>query len=248
MFKILRLFLFMLKYFLLLLFCGFVSTALGQDVFKGKVYEIKTHITLSGIEVRNMTNKLVTTTDDKGGFSISAKKGDLVIFKGFSYVADTLIVASLSQNVYLIPRSNMLKEVKVTTDSTTKFNHYSDPMYHGQAVVYQRDANFAPVGGIAIRFHDSHGSEKKREKLAKEMSDQQTQDEINKVFNTENLAKYVPLKGDDLKGFIALYTPAPEVYKQPGFNLLIYLSDSYKKFQALPEDQRHPSAVNDLGN
>jgi hypothetical protein len=238
----------MIRYLLLFLFCVTASFAFGQNALKGKVYEIKTHITIAGIEVSDITNKEITTTDDQGRFSINAKKGDLVIFKGFTYEPDTLLVTNFSQDVYLTPRQNMLKEVKVTTDSTTRYNSYYDPMYHGQAVVYQRDANFNPVGGLAIRFHDSHSSEKKHARLAKEEQDQQTQDEINKVFSADNLAKCVPLKGDDLKGFIALYTPTPEAYKDPGFNLLVYLSDCYKKFRALPEDQRHPSAINDLLN
>lgn len=238
----------MLKYFLLLVLCVSVSAAFGQDVFKGQVYENKTHITIAGAAVMNITNKGFTTTDDKGRFSIGAKKGDIVVFGGFAYEPDTLVVTSLTQDVYLEPRGKMLNEVKVKTDSTKRFNHYYDPMFHGQPVVYQRDADFRPTGGIALRFNDSHGSEKKRAKLAKEMSEQSTQDEINKVFSPENIAKYVPLKGDDLKGFIALYTPTPEDYKQPNFNLLIYISDCYKKFQALPQDQRHPSAVNELGN
>jgi hypothetical protein len=244
----LLLFLGMFRYFLLFLFCITASCVFGQDVLKGKVYEIKTNIAIAGVQVSDITNKEVTTTDDKGHFSINAKKGDLVIFNGFTYEPDTLLVTSLSQDVYLTPRQNMLKEVKVTRDSTTKFNNYHDPMYHGQPVVYQRDADFRPVGGIAIRFNDSYSSEKKHARLEKEVQDQQTQEEINKVFSADNLAKYVPLKGDDLKGFIALYMPTPEVYKDPAFNLLVYLNDSYKKFQALPEDKRHPSAVNDLTN
>jgi len=236
----------MLKYFLLLLCCVSVSAVFGQDVFKGQVYENKTNITIAGAVVTNITSKGFTTTDDKGRFSISAKKGDLVVFGGFSYEPDTLVVTSLTQDVYLVPRGKMLNEVKVKTDSTTRFNKYYDPMFHGQPVVYQRDADFRATGGIALRFNDSHGSEKKREKLAREMNEQAMQNEINKVFSAGNIAKYVPLKGDDLKGFIALYTPTAEDYKQPNFNLLIYLSDCYKKFQALPEDQRHPSAVNEL--
>src|ERR1700760_3882646 len=116
----------MFKYFLLLLFCVTVSAAFGQDVFRGKVYEHNTHIVVGGIEVRNMTNKTVTTTDDKGNFTIGAKKGDLVIFKGFSYEPDTLVVTTLTQEVYLIPQSRMLKEVQVKNDSTSRFNHYYD--------------------------------------------------------------------------------------------------------------------------
>jgi len=245
----LLLFLGMFKYFLLLfLFCISASFVFGQDVLKGKVYEIKTNVAIAGIEVSDITNKEVTTTDDKGRFAINAKKGDLVVFKGFTYQSDTVLVTSFSQDVYLTPRQNMLKEVKVTRDTTTRFNHYYDPEFHGQHVVYQRDDTLGYKGGIAIRFNDSHSSEKKHARLEKEVKDQQTQDEINKVFSTDNLAKYLPLKGDDLKGFIALYTPTPEVYSQYSFNLLVYLNDSYKKFQALPEDKRHPLAVNDLLN
>lgn len=229
----------MLKYFLLLLFCISISTAFGQDVFKGKVYEFKTHETIGGIEVRNMTNQQVTTSDEKGRFSIPAQKGDLVIFKGFSYAADTVVVTAQTQEIYLIPRSKMLTEVKVKTDSTTRFNTYYDPQFHGQPVVYQRDANLNYKGGIAIRFNDSHSSEKKREKLEKELADQKTQDEIDKTFTPDGLTKYVPLKGQDMLDFISLYTPTPAQYSAKNFSLLIYLNDCYKKFQLLTPEQRH---------
>lgn len=236
-----QLFLFMLKYFLLFLLCISVTTVFGQDVFKGQVYEIKTHIGLSGIEVHNMANKAVTMTNDKGGFSISAKKGDLLILKAFSYQPDTVLITSMTlQEIYLIPRSNMLKEVKVVTDSTKNFSKpYYDPQFHGQPVVYQRDDNLNYKGGIAIRFHDSHGSEKQRAKLAKEMSDQKAQDEINKTFSPTNVAKFLPLKGQDIYDFIALYTPTTDQFQEKGFSLLLYLNDSYKKFLQLSPEERH---------
>jgi len=236
----------MLKYFLVLLFCATVSTAFGQDVFSGTVYENKTHVVIAGIEVKDITNKRITTTDDKGRFVITAKKGDLVTFNGFSYEPDTLVVSSLSDEVYLIPKQNMLKEVKVTTDSTTRFNHYYDPQFHGQPVVYQRDANLNYKGGIAIRFNDSHSSEKKRAKLEKEMGEEKTQDEINKLFTPDGLSKYIPLKGQDMLDFIGLYTPTPEEYTDKSFSLLLYLNDCYKKFQDLPPDQRHVEKLPDL--
>lgn len=229
----------MLKYFLLFLFCITVSAAFGQDVLKGKVYEFKTHEVVGGIEVRNMTNQQVTTSDEKGRYTIPAKKGDLVIFRGFSYVPDTLVVTTLTQEVYLIPRSKMLKEVQVKTDSISRFNHYYDPQFHGQPVVYTRDEKLNYTGGITIRFNDSHSSEKKHAKLEQELTDQKTQDEIDKTFTPDGLAKYVPLKGVDMLDFISLYTPTPEQYAAKNFSLLLYLNDCYKKFQALTPEQRH---------
>jgi hypothetical protein len=229
----------MLKYILLLVFCASVSVAFGQDAFSGTVYEFKTHIGIAGVEVRNMTSRAVTTTDEKGRFLIGAKKGDLMIFKSFSYAPDTLVVTTATQEVYLVPMSKMLKEVKVKTDSTTRFNSYYDPEFHGQPVVYQRDGDMNYKGGIAIRINDSHSSEKKHAKLEKELSDQQTQDEINKLFTPEGLTKYVPLKGQDMADFIALYTPTPDQYSAKNFSLLLYLNDCYKKFQQLPPEKRH---------
>jgi len=248
MFRI-YLFLTMLKRFqLLVIFCLTAPALFAQQgILKGKVFEEKTRISLADIRVKNLTSKLSTTSDDKGRFSIAAKNGDVLVFSsGFAYKSDTLLITDMHErDVFLTPQSKFLNEVKVTTDSTKNLNTYYDWMYHGQTVVYQRDANMNAVGGVAIRLWYWKKDEHKREKLEKEIKEEQQTDDINRVFVPKIIGKYVPLTGKDLDNFILLYTPGTKVYFGNSFNMVSYLNDCYKKYQKLPEADRHPAKLND---
>jgi len=238
----------MLKYQLLFFVFCFSATAFAQQtVLKGKVFEDKTRIALADIRVQDQTSKESTTTDEKGRFSISTKPGDVLIFSsGFAYLPDTLLVTDMHEReIFMTPHTNFLNEVKVVTDSTKNLSHYYDPMFHGQTVVVQRDANLNPTGGIAIRLSYWKKDEHKREKLENELKDEQETDEINKVFTPAIIGKYVPLTGKDLDDFILLYTPATKVYYGNDFNMVSYLNDCYKKYLKLPQEERHPAKLND---
>src|ERR1700712_918484 len=113
---------------LLLLFittCCITSITLGQSLIKGRIFEDKTRITLTGIQVENPTTKQRTSTDDKGRFSIYAKSGDVLIIKGFAYDPDTVLITNTHVlEVFLIPRQHILNDVKVLGDSTNNLNTY----------------------------------------------------------------------------------------------------------------------------
>lgn len=218
-----------------------MSFAWAQATVKGRVFEYKTHISLADMQVQNQTTKQNTTTNDKGRFSITAKQGDVLIIKGFAYQPDTVLITDVHElEVFLTPHQFLLGEVKVVTDSTKNFNTYYDPAFHGQTVVYQRDANMNYTGGIAIRLSYWKKDEHKRERLAKELQEEKDRDQVAKVFSPKNIGQYVPLKGKDMDDFLILYTPTTKVYFAGGFNLTTYLNDCYKKYLKLPEDKRHP--------
>ena len=228
--------------FFLLIFAS--SFAFGQTVFKGRVFENKTRISLADITVQNLTNQLNTSSDNKGRFSINAKMGDILVFKGFAYLPDTLLITDMhEQEIFLVPHQNFLDEVKVTTDSTKNLSSYYDPEFHGQTVVYSRDAKMNYTGGITIRIHDWKKDEHKRERLEKQQKEEQQMDELTTVFSPKNVEKYVPLKGKDMDDFLVLYTPGIDVYFRYDFNLLSYLNDCYQKYLKLPEDKRHPKKL-----
>jgi len=232
----------MIRFYLLLIACCFIVTLTKAQTIKGRVFELGTRITLADIQVHNNTNGHGTTTDDKGRFSIEAKSGDVLIFKGFSYIPDTILVTNLAEKeIFLIPHTNFLDEVKVINDSTKNLSTYYDPMYHGQTVAYTRDADMNPTGGLTIRLWYWKKDERKREKLEKEILDEKVQDRINIVFTPVNVAKYVPLKDKDLTDFIALYMPSAKVFNSNDFSLPVYLNDCYRRYLKLPEDERHPA-------
>lgn len=230
----------MLKYFCLLLFCLPVAAAVAQGNFKGKVMEIDTRTGLANIFIQNLNNKASTASDKTGLFSVPAKPGDLVLFKAPSYQNDTVLVTSLNNSeVFLALQKFPLQGVTVTSTELKKpLKNIYDPEFHGQPVVYHRDYKGNLDGGLTLRMHYWKKGEHDKAKLDKQLKDFDTMDEINALFTPPNIGKYVPLTGEELDNFIALYTPNVKEYTRKDFNLLNYLNSSYKKYQALPPDQR----------
>lgn len=232
---------------LILIACFISALAYGQGVQKGTVYELKSHTVVSGLRVENSTNGKVTATDKAGKFSIPAKPGDLLLFKSAFYLPDTVLVTDLrGRDVFVTAKQNELKEVKVTNVEIKKpASGYVDPEFHGQTMIYQRNAPSAanpkgdPKGGVILRLHYWNKDEKDKKKQAEFLENEKTRDEIARVFTADNIAKYVPLTGPELDNFILLYIPSVKVYTAPEFNLTNYLSASYKSYLALPPDKRN---------
>lgn len=227
--------------YLLLITLLFSSAAFAQAPFNGRVLELKTRIGLAGIRVENLNSKKSTVTNNTGNFSIPAKNGDLLTFKGFAYSVDTLLVTEpWAKEVFLEPLNNELQPVNITTTETKNLNTYYDPLYHGQSVVYARDKKGYAKGGIIWRIWYWKKDEKKKAKLEAKQRQFDIMYNISLVFTPKTIGKYVPLTGPELDRFITLYTPTPAVYTANDFNLVNYLNDCYKKYQALPPEKRQP--------
>lgn len=241
----------MLRKLLLFVCCLFSFLMVkGQSFFNGKVFENKSHIALAGIRVTNINSKQSTVTDEKGQFRIAANISDMVVFKGFAYKPDTVLVTGFkAREVYLDAQTNQLEQVTVT-DTTGRsstinptLDHYYDPQYHGQTVVYTRDRKGRLIGGITIRLHYWKGEEHRRKKAAMKARDRAVVEDIDRTFTPVNIAQYVPLKGDDMENFLMLYTPEIAVYTASDFNLLNYLNTYYKTWLTLTPEQRQAGQI-----
>lgn len=213
----------------------------AQATLEGKVYELNTSIKLQSIRVTNLNSKQFTTTDTSGRFYINAKNGDLLAFRGYAYVPDTLMITNKNRLiVFLQPEGKMLNEVKVSAPST-KLGNLKDPDLRNQPVVYQRDENGNYKGGVAIRF--GYGKDKKAIHSKQLTDEEMADDEINEAFSVKGLNKLIPLKGEELQNFILMYRPTIKMFKAPGFNLTLYVNDSYKQYLALPPGKRKPATI-----
>jgi hypothetical protein len=216
--------------------------AKAQGTLMGRIYEYNTHIHLQSIKVTNLNSRQYTLSDTAGIFYIYAKPGDLLVFKGYAYQPDTVAIVNKNHlEVYLVPEGKILKEVNVAgTAAETKLGNLKDPTLTGAPVVYQRNSLGEYQGGLAFRF--GYGKDKKAIH-SKQLTDEEIADEqIDDAFNEKTVSQTIPLRGQELKDFILMYRPAREVFKARGFNMTIYLNDSYKKYMALPADKRKPTA------
>ena len=240
----------MLKNLLIVCFCFFgILTASGQSVFSGRVLEYKTRIPLMSVRIQNSTSGLKTISLKDGQFGISAKLGDLLIFTSFSYQPDTVLVTDMhAREIFMTPKTNMLNQVTITDTSGRAVANpnaiqYYDPMFHGQPVVYQRDANFNSVGGIAIRLHYWTKDEKQKRKAAQSVKEREIGERISAIFTPLNVSNYIPLKGTDMDDFLMLYTPDVKEYTDKKFALVPYLNACYQNWQTLTPEQRKAGEI-----
>lgn len=216
----------------------FAASAYGQQVLKGRVLEEKTRVGLTAINIQNLNTKQTTLSDNKGNFTIKASLNDILLFKGFAYQNDTLIVTKLNSfEVFMLPQEHVLKDVKVTSMDGPSMAVYN-PYFHGQTVAYQTDKNGNFIGGLNFRFWYWKKDEHKRDKLKKMLQNEQAYADIAKAFSPKNVANFVPLKGVELDNFISAYTPSIKVYQANNFNMADYLNACYKKFMQLPIEKR----------
>ncbi|MGY4538467.1 uncharacterized protein YfeS [Mucilaginibacter sp. UYNi724] len=98
----------MQRYLIIIVFL-ISAAANAQTAVKGRVLENKTRIGLAGVRVDNLNNKKTTLTNNTGDFSISAKMGDLLVFKAFAYQVDSLILTKVNdQEIFMEPVTNAL--------------------------------------------------------------------------------------------------------------------------------------------
>ena len=215
----------------LLVFCLVLGafSVHAQAVFTGRVFEDKTRIALNNIRVLNLNTRQTAVTTSDGSFVVNAKVGDKILFKGYSYLPDTLLLTDLlAKEIYLVPEKTMLNQVNITdtsgrTGAATKNMAYVDPQFHGQTVVDHRDKDGNIDGGITLRLHYFTRDASNKRKAEQKAGDRKVIEQINQVFVPENIGKYVPLKDEDLKNFIVLYIPEVVVYTNKDFNLVSFI-------------------------
>jgi hypothetical protein len=221
-----------------LLLCLSAASAYSQQMLKGRVLEDKTRVGLISINITNLNTKQTAITDNKGNFAIKANLNDILLFKGFAYQNDTLVITKLNNfEVFMLPQEHMLKDVKVTSMDGPSMAIY-DPYFHGQTTAYQTDKNGNFKGGVKFRLWYWKKDEHKRDKLKKMLQNEQIYAEIARAFTPENVTNFVQLKGAELDNFIRMYTPSLKVYTANTFNLTDYLNACYKKFMLLPTQKR----------
>ncbi|MES2277139.1 MAG: hypothetical protein V4592_14010 [Bacteroidota bacterium] len=231
----------MLRCLLLLFFCCLLYiTGYAQQTIKAVVYENKSRVPLGGIRIQNLRTKQRTESEADGKFTIKASLNDILVFNGFAYQTDTVMVTDVYIKAYFMePQANMLKEVKVETPEIhTGGGGFTDPDFHGQTMVYQRNGNGSYKGGVAFRLHYWKKDEKKREKLQQKAYEETIRVKMDKIFNDDTLMKFLPLKKTEVAAFITLYIPSAKVYMANNFNLLYYLDNCYKQFMKLPPEKR----------
>jgi hypothetical protein len=76
--------------------------------------------------------------------------------------------------------------------------------------------------------------EKKKAKNEQTLKADAAYQTIHAIFCRDTLLKYLPLKKEEVDGFIARYSPGTGEFMSPGFNMAFYLNKCYKEYKELP--------------
>jgi ribosomal protein S11 len=211
----------------LLLFA--TAFAHAQTILKGTVEEAGKGTRLNNVFIKDLNNRLLTLTDDKGNFQIAAATGHTLVFNSPGYANDTLYVIDMQPKTIKLEQLTIaLREVSIN-GKRSEFNPQAEyPEVYEKSKVYVLSPSswFGKEGKDARRLKRYFAIETQQEK-------------IDEVFNTAYVGSLVPLKGQDLENFMTLYRPSYAFIKSNnGPSLAVYINDSYKKYLALPPSQR----------
>ena len=222
---------------------GIIHGAFGQETISGRVFELNTRIHLPQINILNTTTGKTSQTDSTGAFRIPGRNGDLLVFSGFAYQTDSiLIIDKTFREIFLQPKQHALREVKINS-APVNIGEYRHPEFHGQTVVYQRDDDGNYKGGVAIRLSYWKKDSKRERRSHKRLKQAETETEIYNLFSPLNVGNYIPLKGRELQNFIDLYQPSVDLFRSGRFDFLYYLNEKYKEYLSLSEDKRKLPAL-----
>jgi len=215
-----------------------ISVLLGQQQLTGFVIDSASRLPLKNVTVQNHTLNIKTFSDGEGKFSIAAQSGHSISFSLFAHQTQTIMLRTLDPlKIFLSPKVNLLQEVEVRHLKTSP-SSWQSPAFHGQSMVYKNEYDDPSAGGVVFRVWYWKKDEKRRKKRLEAERVRSVEHRIRDIFSPLNISLYVPLKGEDLNNFIWHYTPSPETFTNPNFELLLYLNDSYKKFQQLPASEK----------
>jgi hypothetical protein len=245
----------MFRWGFVLIFLFLASFAYAQQhTQEGVVYENKTHVALAGINIENLNGKFKTQTDKQGRFIIQAKMSDMLVFNGFGYKADTVVVTDLhAREFYLDPLQHMLNEVEINGKGAGAVNSAAffvpkDPQFHNQTMNYQRDvdrpgASGAIKGGVNLRIWSNKKTENDAKKRELEVKNDKITAQIQQAFSKESIEKYVPLKDQELHSFVMRYSPDIATFTSEDFNLALYIDKCYKEFVKLTPEERLKTSI-----
>lgn len=206
----------------------FAMKPLHAQILKGSVVETGSNERMPNVFVHDATTKAVALTDKKGNFAIRTETGHTLVFSSPGYISDTLYVTNMDlKRVTMVIQGISLREVNIS--STRSFNpmvEYPDVYRKSKVYVMSPTSWFSKEGRDARRL---------KRYFAREMEERH----VDSVFSRTYVSTLVPLRGQELENFMMMYRPTyAYVMNNNGPSLAVYVSDSYKKYKALPPEKR----------
>jgi hypothetical protein len=203
----------------------------AQAPLKGTIEENGSNTRLTNVFIRDINNKQISIADKNGNFSIGTETGHTLVFDSPGYVSDTLYVIDMTpKKIKLATLTIALREVRISSGrQQSNFDpHQEYPEVYEKSKVYV----FSPSSWFSKESKDAR-------RLKRYFAVEEQERYIDGVFNRGYVSSLVPLKGQELDDFMTMYRPSYDFLKSNNTaSLAAYINDSYKRYKALPPNQR----------
>lgn len=219
----------MKKYIAVALLLLFAITVHAQDYIKGHVKEKGSGKRLFDVFIKDVNNKQITVTDEKGNYTIRAASGHTLIFSAPGYISDTLyLINTQPKFVELLPTPMSLKEVNIRSTRVNFDPRAEYPEIYRKSKVY-------PLSPSSIFSREARNARR----LKRYFEHEEQELYVDGIYTKAYVSGIVPLKGKDLDDFMGMSRPSYEFLKKnSGGELVLYVNDQYKKFMAMSPQQR----------
>jgi hypothetical protein len=210
-----------------------ITITTQAQILSGTVVETGKNTRLQNVFIKDAGGKEVALTDKSGNFDIRTVKNHTLIFSLPGYVSDTLFVVDFKpKNIELRQMGISLQAVNVSANKGA----FNPELEYPE--IYER-SKFA-LSPSRIFGKESRNARRLKRYFKTEVEQRQ----IDAVFTRVLVTSVVPLKGQELDNFMAMYRPSLSFAKNSSQQtMVVYINDSYKKFKELPADKRTQSTL-----
>lgn len=211
------------------------GAAHAQDLLKGSVHENGTDAKLTNVFLHDINNNQLALADKNGNFQIKSAPGHTIIINSPGYVSDTLyVVDMMPKKIKMSVLTIALREVNINSSKSTFNPREEYPEIYEKSKVYV----LSPSSWFSKDSKDAR-------RLKRYFASEEENRKVDEAFSMTYVGSLVPLKGQELENFMTLYRPSYNFVKSNDrVSMAVYVNDCYKKYLALPPDQRKLQQLN----
>ena len=232
---------------LLILFVLLCCQGFAQQFLTGKIRKKDGQEPLISVNVYNLTLHKHKLSDETGSYRILARPGDIVVFSMVGYHTDSIpVTANILAADYSVSMDLRMVDLQAVTVGNLS-NYQLDSLARRQDYGWIYDDKPQPVverqrqgDGVGVELNvipnGNPNDDRQIKQWKKRISHEEEQHYVDFRFSREYVSRLTHLQGDSLQLFMERYRPTYDYCRKAAtVDILVFISDSYKKFEGIKE-------------
>ena len=231
----------------IILFVLLSCQGFAQQFLTGKVRKKDGLEPLISVNVYNLTLHKHKLSDETGNYRILARPGDIVIFSMVGYHADSVpITANILAADFPVLLDLRVVDLQAVTVGNLS-NYQLDSLARRQDYSWIYDEKPQPLvehqrqgDGVGVELNvipnGSSNDYRQIKQWKKRISHEEEQHYVDFRFSRDYVSHLTRLQGDSLQQFMERYRPSYDYCRKAAtVDILVFISDSYKKFEGIKQ-------------